>query len=260
LNATADTMEGKESRNGEAMMTVNDALAWEMLRSLAVQIRRASIEQIARGWFRRQECPEAAAREALKSLQRRGLVDQATIEVRSLPPSTKPVFEWRPGWTDPSPARLKKLAEEFDARWSSPFHQIEVFFASRRTANLLGVSYVGVDKPCEWTHDHQITEAYLAYRERVPDIAAQWIGELALPKFGKHVRRMKDPDAFLLDAGGRIAHVIEVAGRYSAEHLMEFHQHCAGGGYERLEAWQQHLGMALTNNPYELIEIGYELW
>ncbi len=36
--------------------------------------------------------------------------------------------------------------------------------------------------------------------------------------------------------------------------------HCAGGGYERLEAWQQQLGMALANNPYEFIEIGYELW
>src|SRR5690554_6005644 len=111
-------------------MTVNDALAWEILRPLAIQIRRASLEQIARGWFQSYENPEAAALQALKNLLRRGLVEQATIEVRNVGPVTKPVFEWRPGWSDPSPAKWKKLAEALDDRWSSSFHPIEVFFAS----------------------------------------------------------------------------------------------------------------------------------
>lgn len=241
-------------------MNLDEAVATEVLRALAVQIRRASLDQIARAWFSQTENPEATARHTLTKLLRGGLVEQATIEVRRSEAATRPLFKWQPGWSDPARAELEELAEELDRRWSDTFDAIEVYFASRTTANLFGITFVGVGKPCEWSHDHRITDVYSSYRQLLPEAVARWKGESAFPKYGKHVRRVKDPDAFLCDAEGRIQQVIEVAGRYSASHLMDFHRHCAGGGFERLAAWEEQRGLALSRNPYALVEIGYELW
>jgi hypothetical protein len=42
--------------------------------------------------------------------------------------------------------------------------------------------------------------------------------------------------------------------------LADLHRHCAGGAFRRIEAWQHVHGESLSRNPYNLIEIGYELW
>ncbi len=39
---------------------------------------------------------------------------------------------------------------------------------------------------------------------------------------------MKDPDAFLLDREGNTLRVIESGGKYDAERVEAFHEHCAG--------------------------------
>jgi uncharacterized phage protein gp47/JayE len=137
---------------------------------------------------------------------------------------------------------------------------MEVYFAARPTANLFGVPEVGIGRPCEWSHDYHITEVYLHYRQTFPQQASRWQGEAARPKWGSRIPRMKDPDAFLLDSNGTIERVVEVAGKYSAAHLDDLHRHCAGEGFERVEAWRAQSATDYIRNPYDQIEIGYELW
>jgi hypothetical protein len=81
-----------------------------------------------------------------------------------------------------------------------------------------------------------------------------------MPKWGRQVKRMKDPDACLMDSSGCIERVIEVAGKYSVSHLQDFHRHCAGGAYERLANEAAETGARPPILPYDRVEIGYELW
>jgi hypothetical protein len=83
---------------------------------------------------------------------------------------------------------------------------------------------------------------------------------MARPKWGRRIAQMKDPDAMLVDDDATITQVIEIAGKYSAAHLADLHDHCAGGAYERFETWRSGAGVGYARNPYERIEIGYELW
>ncbi len=236
------------------------ATALDVLRALAVQIRFVTQEQLTRGWFYGRSNASAESMRVIEFLAHRGLIDRARIEVRDSDPVAKPLFAWRPGEPDPSPRRWEQLAAHLAARWSERFTTHEVLFASPAAANFFGAKDAGTGRPCEWSHDYRLTEVYLRYRAVEPKAIACWQGELARSKWGKQVPRMKDPDAMLLDDTGTIQRIIEVAGKYSAEHLADLHNHCAGDGYERLDAWQQRLGTPLPNNPYELVEIGYELW
>jgi hypothetical protein len=56
-----------------------------------------------------------------------------------------------------------------------------------------------------------------------PESAARWVGEHVLPKAG---HRIKDPDAFIRNDQGEVLCVIESAGRYSADQVESFHEHC----------------------------------
>lgn len=234
--------------------------ALDVLKALAVQIKFISPEQLVRGWFADLGDALAQATQVLDYLRVQRLVERATIEIRSARPATEPVFTWRPGERDPSPRRLEDLAAHFAMRWTERFASVEVFRASRFAANLFGIRDTGVGRACEWSHDFRLTEVYLRYRRVSPEAVSHWQGESARLKWGKQVARMKDPDAMLLGPGGEIQRVIEVAGKYSTEHLADLHRHCAGGAYERIEAWQQGRGEALSRNPYSLVEIAYELW
>lgn len=235
------------------------SLTTELLRTLAQRVRFLTAEQAARGWFATADDPAAAAA-VLAELHSRELVERAVIEVRTAGTIAKPLFRWRPGQKTPAPETWFRLEELLATRWSEEMVATEVFIAAPRAANLLGVRPPGLGRPCEWSHDLRITEVYLHYRQTRPELARRWRGEGARPKWGHRIGRMKDPDAMLLDGRGAIAEVIEIAGKYSAAHLADLHDHCAGDAYERFESWRSASGVDFAQNPYERIEIGYELW
>ena len=53
------------------------------------------------------------------------------------------------------------------------------------------------------------------------------MGEAARPKAGF---RIKDPDAFLIDAAGKVRRVIESGGKYEPDRVEAFHDHCVTEG------------------------------
>ncbi len=242
------------------MCSDSEQLALETLRMLAVQVNMASRVQVIRSYMGLCEEPEKVCDGSLRFLLRAGLIERATIEVRTAGPATKPVFVWQPDWGDPDRAELEELAESLAVRWSSPFEAVEVYIASRVAANLFGVRGAGVGRPCEWSHNFRLTEVFLHYREHSPDLLTRWVGEVAVTKWGKRVKHMKDPDAFLMDQRGQIERVIEVAGKYTADHLSDIHQHCGGEAYRRLNDLADENGADSSLHPYGRREIGYELW
>lgn len=241
-------------RHAEAL--VSDALL-ELIRGLAVQVKFASLEQVACTWL---AGDLTRAEDALGGLVRSGLAERADIEVRTTPAQDRPLFAWTPDLADPTQDELTEVAARLAARSAGSFSAITVYRASRAAANLFGVRSSGFGCPCEWTHDYRLAETFLWYRANRPAEAARWLAEGAMPKWGKQVRRMKDPDAFLLDPEGRIERVIEIAGKYSASHLWNFHRHCAGGAHRRIAEACIHKGSRLPVLLYDRVEIGYELW
>jgi hypothetical protein len=98
-----------------------------------------------------------------------------------------------------------------------------VCVATPVTANLFASSAFRLPRLEHRDHDVLLSSVYVHYRLHHPESAKAWIGEHVLPKAGY---RIKDPDAFLRTDDGRIIRVIEAAGRYSAEHIEDFHEHC----------------------------------
>ena len=103
----------------------------------------------------------------------------------------------------------------------------KLFYASRLAANLYGSSAGHLPDLNHRDHDLLLGQVYLVFREARPAEARRWIGEDSLPKAGY---RIKDPDAFLVDAAGDVIRVIESAGRYSPRQVESFHDHCVEHG------------------------------
>ena len=237
-----------------------DVLSTDILRTLATKVRFLTCDQVAQGWCADDEDSSLHAAELLKFLHRGRWLDRATIEIRIAGPATEPVFSWHPDDRDPPSKTWEDLAQRLASRWSSQLESAEVFFIASRGASVFGVNADGVGRPCEWSHDYRTTEVYIHFRKSMPAAASRWQGEAARPKWGKRIHRMKDPDVMLLNSDGTIDRIIEIAGKYSAAHLCDLHRHCSGTAFNRLESWRWEHSAEHLLNPYQQIEVSYELW
>ena len=237
-----------------------------ILRALAVQIRIASLDQIARGWYPSGTSATAEAKAALCRLEHCGLICRRIVEAQPIVPLPRPIFAWKPADPPPSNEVLEEIAEKSNDRWSSDDVPVEVHYASSRAARLFGAfSDVRHAKHCEATHDLHLSEVYLRYRLKTPRLAANWRGESAFPKFGFEFKGMKDPDAFLLDSSHRATRIIEFSGKYSVAHLRTFHEHCSGLAANRL-ATRRHATHSARRPSASLLNLyspegtRYEIW
>jgi hypothetical protein len=149
-----------------------------------------------------------------------GLLERHWINAHPLLAIDRPLFAWKPGSTDPD---AEDIARQSRSRWQRAAQPVQVYVASRLLANLLGSTARGLPKPEHRDHDLWLATVFVHYRMHRPRLASLWIGEHVLPKAGY---RIKDPDAFLRDAQGRVLRVIESAGHYDARQVESFHEHC----------------------------------
>lgn len=237
-----------------------------ILRALAVQIRIVSLDQVARGWFPAATNAKAEAMAALCRLEHCDLICRRLVEAHPVIPLPRPMFIWKPTESDPSDDVLEEIAAKSSDRWSDDDAPVEVYYASCKATRLFGAfSDVRRAKHCEATHDLHLSEVFLRYREKTPRLAESWRGESAFPKFGFEFKGMKDPDAFLLDARFAACRVIEFSGKYSVDHLRQFHQHCSGLAAKRLAAKRgsvhsRSLPAASLLNLYSPEGTRYEIW
>lgn len=231
------------------------------MRALAVQVQGTTLDQIARALFSRQDLPSQIAEQALERLMAAGLVESRMVEAHPLEALSKPLFAWKPGDPHPTDQRLAKLSLLTRSRWSLPPVAQTIYVATRNAARCFGTFLdFGRVKPCEATHNIHLTEVFVHYSVRRPRMAALWLGEAAFPKLGFDIKGMKDPDAYLINSAGTAERIIEFAGSYSADHLANFHSHCAGSAARKLSHFcRAHQNCRLAA-LYAAQGTSYELW
>ena len=231
-----------------------------ILRAVALQVRLMTLDQIARIWFSNAPAPNESARDAVRRLEDAALLRRQIVEAHPLLPLEEPLLTWTPQDRFPSPEEFQDVSRIAIGRWELAERSVEVFLATRETCHLFGdFRSTSSTKPCEATHDLHVAEVFLCYSRRHAASSANWLGEAAFPKLGFEIRRMKDPDAFIVDADGSIQRVVEFAGKYNVEHLEALHHHCAGQGHDRIARSVQKAGGQLSR-LYSPSGTDYEIW
>ena len=192
----------------------------DIVDALTRRVRRMTLSQIGELWW-----PELGSQKALrtelKRLREGGLLRRTMINAHPRLAIKSPVFFWQPSQTEPD---IHRVAEKVRRRWQYGGEPTEVYWASSHAANLFGSGAGQLPNVRHGDHDLLLSEVYVFYRLRRPDVVHRWASEDVFPKAGF---RIKNPDAFLLDDSGHPMLVVESAGRYGIRQIESFHQHCA---------------------------------
>lgn len=195
----------------------------DIVMALVLFVRLFHQRQIAEHWY---GGDVTNTRRSLKRLAATGLLQRLTVLARPLPPLLAPLAEWRPGLAVPDSGAI---AYRCQRRWQGrPPRPSTAWIATEQAAQLFGGVRRGeLKQPTQATHDLGVAAVWLRLREVSPEWSAGWRGEdlLASTRSGQ-----KLPDAFLVDARGEVACVIEFGGGYDAERVQAFHDDCAARG------------------------------
>lgn len=194
----------------------------ELLVSLTHKVRLLTTDQVARGWW--PGAAESTACERLQRLEGAGLLERTTVLASPLLGLTTPVFSWHPSAEAPNYGALSYLVQR---RWTQPAARTSVVVASAKAAARFGGVGGRLKRPLQASHDLNLSEVYIHFRNTAPSRAARWVGE---DVFAREHRGTKLPDAFLCNELGRPESVVEFAGSYSTERIEAFHEYCAEEG------------------------------
>ena len=190
--------------------------------ALARQVKVLSSQQIASIWGN--DTGDESLNGILCQLVESGLVTKSEWNVVPPPIDECPAFTWRPADAAPDGWRLSK---QFRLRWKQPTRPIDVFQATVKAGRLFGSLCGSMIRTIEQQHDLLLSQVFVLYHERLPQLVPFWVGEHAMPVAERGV---KNPDAFLIDNRGEPRRVIESAGAYSQEQVESFHRHCQQAG------------------------------
>ncbi|HQX48439.1 MAG TPA: hypothetical protein PLY87_00080 [Planctomycetaceae bacterium] len=183
------------------------------------RVRMMTLSQIGQVWW-----PELGSQNALRNELKRlcegGLLKRTIINAHPRLTIQSPVSVWQPSQTEPD---IQRVAERVRSRWRYGGEPTEVYWASTKAANLFGSGAGQLPNVLHRDHDLLLSEVYVFYRLRRPDVVHRWASEDVFPKAGF---RIKNPDAFLFDDSGHPMRVVESAGRYGIRQIESFHQHC----------------------------------
>lgn len=186
----------------------------DLMQVLCCKVRVLSEEQIIRGWTKK------AIGESVSTLIQADMIccERWTVILPLI--GNEPSVTWKP---QQSPPDGWMLSQEFRGRWKREPVSITAFMATERAGRLFGSRSGHLVREIERSHDLLLAEVYLLYREQLPELAATWVGEDALPVAQRGV---KNPDAFLFDDSHQPRRVIESAGAYSQKQVETFHRYC----------------------------------
>lgn len=206
----------------------------EILETLGLKVRVLSDEQLATGWLS-DAAATAEAEKLMQPLCEVGLVERREVYAHPLLEMNKPVVHKRPGDPLLTDEQVNQLAQYFSDRWGKEEQRFVCFIATR-----LGASYVGshiLDPPSheQFSHDLHVAQLFVNFKQANESEAMRFVvGEGMLPKLGRVIARMKDPDLFVVDEHAQAKQIIEHAGSYPAEHIRDFDVHCSGEAHAKL--------------------------
>lgn len=199
-------------------------VADEIVEALARRVRCLSVGQIVRTWD-----VGGDVNTLLHILENDGLIERQRMLARSVSVLEAPIVSWRPGMATPS---FGSIAYRLKTRWS-PAEPTEVVVATKRAASRLGGSLGGRwPRAAEVSHDVNLAEVFLRFREERPAEAAAWVPEAQLYAEGMgRVRGARLPDA-VIRTGGALELAVEFGGAYSKQKLVAFHAEMSAVPYE----------------------------
>jgi hypothetical protein len=193
----------------------------QILLALTKKCRVMTSEQAARSWWGGQVDSQANATRRLRKLVRMGWLLEFMLFSRPLLALREPLVSWNLNNDAPS---FNALAWKALSRWREPACRLPVFAASPRSLRHFGIPRRrAIKSPFQVTHDLHVTQVFLVYRQRWPDLASLWVGE---DDGSSDDRSGIVPDARLLAPSGQAIRAIEFGGRYRADRLQAFHDGC----------------------------------
>jgi hypothetical protein len=185
------------------------------------RFKQITAEQISRGYgFSR-----SGTRNLLSAFTGEGLLGSIQVLApKELPPCEAPLFAWNTA-TDEAPD-FGALSYRAIQRWSREVVLQTVYYATPRTAKLFGGHSGRPRNLMHGFHELQLTETYLAYRARWPELAEWWFdGEALFPRHRRY--RVRVPDAIIYSSkDGQTLRAIEVVGSYPPNRIRSLHNAC----------------------------------
>ena len=191
----------------------------EILECLARRVRALSVGQIARTWWSEADSPRRAALGRLRLLKEAALVSMRDVLVHPELRLAGPVIAWRPGLSDPD---FPKIAYKLQSRWTESLVAETIVVIENGATAAFGGYPAPALRTDEITHDLHLASVYLTYRARMPEVAANWVGERVIRKT-RTVYGGPVPDAMLR---GDAIQFVEFGGAYSKERIRKFHAFC----------------------------------
>jgi len=190
----------------------------DLMTTLACKVRVLSEQQLVCGWQQQHSTETLAFSVGRLNAARLIRSEQWSVVLPEI--DSAPVFTWKPGETEPDTWPLSKQVR---SRWNRSASTVRVYQATELAGRVFGSRSGHNTRVIERRHDLLLSEVFVLYRLRLPQLAECWVGEDALPMAERGV---KNPDAFLLDDEYRPRRVIESAGSYSQNQVDTFHEYC----------------------------------
>jgi hypothetical protein len=180
----------------------------EIVELLVSKVRIMCFEQIARTWWSLAAHGRWHAEQALERLECDKWLEHKKGLSRVVRKLSEPVFEWTPGQ---EPGDFSALSATLHRRARTPVRTMTVWMATSRAAALLGRHTIHGVNATQTTHDLQVAEILLYYRQSGLSISSEWLGEIEFAHFWPYAER---PDA-LLTRNGAVIRAVEYGGDYT---------------------------------------------
>jgi hypothetical protein len=198
----------------------------EIMHALTKHVRVFSLSQIARTWWPGSENPARAAENRLRLLAADDLLDIERAPAHPELELENPVASW--ALEQPAP-NFGAVSNKLQKRWGSHPVLTPCISASKTAANRFGGYGGRPPRAVERTHDIHMTQVYLVYRRRHPELLPSWVFEEQVKAERKLAADRtppgeKLPDVILRTSAG--TRVIEFGGAYGKDKLLAFHRYC----------------------------------
>ena len=194
----------------------------DFLETLTCRVSMFTLRQIAGVWWPNERNPNRVRRR-LSRLAKAGWINRHVVNARAPLWPLCPLFGWRPGGEAPD---ANHIASAIRSRLLQAPRPTEIFVASPLAANLHG-SIAPRLSPHRRDHQLRLAAVYVHYRTKLPDLDGLWSNQDSRPSTADETSEF---NALLTDKDGRPLRAIQVAGRWAAVRILDFHDHCASAG------------------------------
>ena len=193
-----------------------------LLDTLGFRVRLLSLSQVSRGFF---GGDDRYASRRVERLSVACVLVRRSLVVRTAPVLDAPVVRWNAGSDAPDFASISAfLIDRWQKQETAITNVVSLGTAARKLTGRS--SGMRIKHPHQVGHDLALSEVFLRYLDRAPEIAGRWVGEDRLDLLTSTRGKAKQavPDAVIQNADGAPELAIELGGLYSPARIETLHQ------------------------------------